>query len=131
MSKVICVLGINGLAWQELILFTCPDCKLKQASEAEMGDFPQASATVKIDNERVRVTEWSFEPGQATGHHRHELDYIVVPLTTGRLKIIDNSGAESDAQLERGEPYFRYAGVEHNVINDDSKLNAFIELELK
>ena len=96
-----------------------------------MGDFPQASATVKIDNERVRVTEWSFEPGQATGHHRHELDYIVVPLTTGRLKIIDNSGAESDAQLERGEPYFRYAGVEHNVINDDSKLNAFIELELK
>ena len=43
----------------------------------------RAVATVKIDNERVRVTEWRFAPGAATGWHRHELDYVVVPMTTG------------------------------------------------
>jgi quercetin dioxygenase-like cupin family protein len=45
----------------------------------------KAVATVMIDNERVRVTEWRIGPGDATGWHRHEHDYVVVPLTTGRL----------------------------------------------
>src|SRR5262249_42182284 len=44
----------------------------------------RAVASVKIDNERVRVTEWRFAPGTSTGPHRHELAYVVVPLTTGR-----------------------------------------------
>ncbi len=32
----------------------------------------EATAKVFIDNERVRVTEWRFAPGAATGWHRHE-----------------------------------------------------------
>ena len=96
-----------------------------------MKNHPQASHDVKIDNDRVRVTEWHFEPGQATGHHRHEMDYVVVPTTTGKLRIIDNDGSESLAQLVAGEPYFRREGVEHDVINADAKVNAFIEIEIK
>ena len=42
-----------------------------------------ATPTQLIDNERVRVTEWRFRPGEATGWHRHEFDYVVVPVTTG------------------------------------------------
>ena len=44
-----------------------------------------ATPTQLIDNERVRVTEWRFRPGEATGWHRHEFDYVVVPVTTGQL----------------------------------------------
>ena len=44
---------------------------------------PPATPTVQIDNERVRVTEWRFAPGEATGWHRHAHDYVVVPLATG------------------------------------------------
>ena len=40
----------------------------------------QAKSTVFIDNERTRVTEWRFAPGASTGWHRHEYDYVVVPL---------------------------------------------------
>jgi len=29
-----------------------------------------AVPTVKVDNARVRVTEWHFRPGARTGHHR-------------------------------------------------------------
>ena len=38
----------------------------------------RATPTVLIDNERVRVTRWSFAAGAATGWHVHEYDYVIV-----------------------------------------------------
>ena len=90
----------------------------------------RAVGTVQIDNGRVRVTEWRFAPGTGTGHHRHELDYVVVPLTTGRLSVVTESG-ETAAELVTGHPYFRMAGVEHDVRNPNSFEFAFIEIEIK
>lgn len=90
-----------------------------------------ARPTVFIDNERARVTEWRFAPGAATGWHRHEMDYVVVPLLDGQLKIIGAGGAESRAELKKGVPYFRDLGVEHDVINANDYEFAFIEIELK
>ena len=72
----------------------------------------QATPTVFIDNERVRVTEWRFAPGAATGWHRHEYDYVVVPLLAGKLRIVTEGGAETIAELRKGVPYFRNLGVE-------------------
>ena len=71
---------------------------------------PAARPTVLIDNERTRVTEWRFAPGAATGWHRHEMDYVVVPIGDGRLRIVTGPGEESVAELRfvlRGEPVFR------------------------
>lgn len=70
----------------------------------------RAVATITIDNARVRVTEYRFAPRAATGPHRHEYDYVVVPLTTGRLAITGPAG-DSVAELVAGVPYFRSAGV--------------------
>jgi quercetin dioxygenase-like cupin family protein len=89
-----------------------------------------AQATVQIDNARVRVTEWRFAPGAHTGHHRHDLDYVVVPMSTGRLLIRD-AGGERHADLVAGQPYARAAGVEHDVINAGAQPFVFIEIELK
>ena|SRR5690242_8688169 len=91
---------------------------------------PSAVPTVQVDNERVRVTEWRFAPGAQTGWHRHELDYVVVPMTTGRLRL-DNGTSESFAELVIGTSYFRSAPVEHNVINANPYELAFIEIEMK
>ena len=90
----------------------------------------RANASITIDNERVRVTEWRFAPGANTGPHRHELAYVVVPLTTGRLAA---SGPAGDTlnELVAGESYFRPAGVEHDVRNANNFEFAFIEIELK
>ncbi len=90
-----------------------------------------ATAVVQVDNERVRVTEWSFTPGAATGYHRHEYDYVVVPMTTGSLKLIGPDGSESFSQLEASVSYFREAGVEHDVINASDGDFSFVEIELK
>ena len=91
---------------------------------------PQAVATVKIDNAQVRVTEWRFAPAARTGHHRHEYAYVVVPLTTGSLTAI-GAGGETTNALRAGEPYYREAGVEHDVRNVNSFEFTFIEIELK
>ena len=90
----------------------------------------QASSTLQIDNARTRVTEWRFAPGAATGHHRHEYDYVVVPLTTGQLKLVGPEGSESFTDLA-GVSYFRNAGVEHDVINANDFEFAFVEIEFK
>ena len=91
----------------------------------------QAVPTTQIDNERVRVTEWRFAPGTATGYHRHAYDYVIVPETTGRLKLIGPDGAETFAELTAGEAYFRQAGVEHDVINANDHEFVFVEIEIK
>ncbi len=91
----------------------------------------KAVPTVQIDNDRVRVTEWRFAPGAATGFHRHEHDYVVVPARDGVLKLIGPGGEVSTAQLSLGKPYFRSAGVEHDVINDGAGEMVFVEIELK
>ena len=93
----------------------------------DMGD---AVPTQLIDNDRVRVTEWKFKPGTHTGWHRHEMDYVVVPVTTGDLTIETSDGL-SKAPLQTGVSYTREAGVEHDVINDNDFPFRFIEVELK
>jgi beta-alanine degradation protein BauB len=90
-----------------------------------------ALATVQIDNEQVRVTEWRFAPGAATGFHRHGHDYIVVPVLDGEIELVAADGHRSRALLERGKSYFRKAGVEHDVINAGRDSTAFVEIELK
>ncbi len=77
-----------------------------------MSARPKAIPTIQIDNDRVIVTEWWFAPGTETGWHRHEYDYIVVPLTTGKLLLETKDGVDS-AELEAGCSYFKKAGVEH------------------
>ena len=95
-----------------------------------MTDRPAGVATRQVDNDRVRVTEWRFAPSAATGWHRHEYDYVVVPLTTGWLRIEGPDG-EAMAELAAGQSYFRPAGVEHDVINANDHEFAFIEIEFK
>jgi beta-alanine degradation protein BauB len=91
----------------------------------------KAVPTVLIDNERVRVTEWRFAPGAATGWHRHAMDYVVVPMKDGVLELVGADEVRTRAELKKGMPYFRNAGVEHDVINANAFEYAFIEVELK
>ena len=90
-----------------------------------------AKPTQQTDNERTRVTEWRFAPGAATGWHRHEYDYVIVPITTGTLKLIGPDNVENFAELEAGVSYFRNAGVEHDVVNANDFEFSFVEVELK
>ena len=100
-----------------------------------MGESTGTSAavpTVQFETERVRVTEWRFAPGAATGWHRHPYDYVVVPLTSGTLKLVGEPGGKNiHSELVAGQAYARNAGVEHDVVNTNDGEFVFIEVELK
>lgn len=90
-----------------------------------------ARSDVQVDTDEVRVTEWRLPPGSATGHHTHEMDYVIVPVTAGDMTIIAPSGEVSTAQLGVGKSYFRKAGVQHDVQNRTGNEIVFLEVELK
>ena len=89
-----------------------------------------ARPTVQTDGPEVRVTEWRLPPGSATGHHRHDYDYVVVPMTDGVLTVVAASGT-SQAPINAGQSYFRKAGVEHDVQNRTGREIVFVEIEVK
>lgn len=89
-----------------------------------------AIPTVQADTPEVRVTEWRLPPGSAIGHHRHEHDYVVVPMTDGDLTIVAADG-RSQSRIAAGRSYFRKAGVEHDVRNETVREIVFIEIEIK
>ena len=90
----------------------------------------QAIPTLQVDNERVIVTRWTFAPGAETGDHVHAHDYVVVPLTSGTLRLVEPEGTR-DVALTAGVSYARQAGVAHNVINANDFEFSFVEIELK
>ena len=92
---------------------------------------PQAVPTVQVDNARVKVTEWRFSVNAETGWHRHGMDYVVVPMTSGSLLLEGPGGTETIVPLTAGVSYARQTGVEHNVVNASPHEFVFIEIEVK
>ena len=90
----------------------------------------KATSQLQVETDRAIVTEWRFAPGAETGHHVHAHDYVVVPLTTGTLRLEEPEGVR-DVPLQAGAAYARPKGVAHNVINANAFEFRFIEIELK
>ena len=88
----------------------------------------RATAHVQIENDWVKVTEWRFAPGAETGFHVHAYDYVVVPLTSGVLRLEEAAGRR-EAQLTSGAAYAREKGVQHNVVNVNDFEFRFLEIE--
>lgn len=96
-----------------------------------MTSLAPATPVPQHDTDRLRITEWRLPPGTETGHHVHEFDYVVVPLTDGTLTIYDDAGGEVQAPLLAGQSYHRGAGVSHNVTNQGGAEIRFVEIEIK
>ncbi len=91
-----------------------------------------AQAVTITDNDRVRVSRWTFtDVGAATGQHRHDLDYIVVPITGGTFTVTTADGATARMAQVAGEPYLRPAGATHDVASTTATETVFVEIELK
>lgn len=92
---------------------------------------PACTATLLIDDHRVRVWRYDFAPGAETGWHRHGLDYVITALTDCHMQLELPEGQNTMAFVAAGTVYRRTEGVEHNVINAGDATMSFIETELK
>jgi hypothetical protein len=91
-----------------------------------------AQHVVTADNDDVRVTTWTFPAaGAATGQHRHEFDYVVVPVTGGRFEVVGTDGSKRELDQVAGLPYLGTAGTAHDVVSIAAHESVFVEIELK
>ena len=89
-----------------------------------------ARATPFPADARLRVTQWAFDArGASTGEHEHEYDYLVVPVTGGRLRVVTADG-ETELVQTAGVPYSGRAGTRHTVISAEDDPVVFVEVEL-
>lgn len=92
-----------------------------------------AHSDTTIDDERVRVTRWTFgADGDNTGPHVHEYDYVVVPVTGGSFTATEPGGVTHELTQHAGSPYLGRAGTAHDVANvPGASAAVFVEIELK
>jgi hypothetical protein len=91
-----------------------------------------AEGTTHTDDDRVRVSTWTFAAeGDSTGPHVHELDYVVVPVTGGTFTVVEADGSARVLTQEAGRPYTGTAGTEHDVVSASPGPISFVEIELK
>lgn len=92
----------------------------------------EPQSTITADNEHVRITTWTFlTEGAAIGRHRHEFDYVVVPITGGTFTVTDLDGSVHEMTQTAGSPYLGTAGTAHDVANATGQEAVFVEIELK
>ncbi|MGB5918644.1 cupin domain-containing protein [Arcobacter sp.] len=95
-----------------------------------MTSRPLFKLTEQINNERTCVNHLFFPSQCETLWHRHERDYVIVPMQDCEL-LMDNGEGFKSITLKAGECYYRDAGVEHNVVNPSNKDITLIEVEFK
>ena len=88
------------------------------------------STTVLVADEKVRITRFDFDPGQETGWHVHEHNYVITAITDCFMLIEHPDGTQTRSEVLAGSAYSRNAGVRHNVINDSKLQMSFIEMEI-
>jgi beta-alanine degradation protein BauB len=87
---------------------------------------------VMFENDRVRVWDFVVEPGKSKGWHRHDLPYVIIPLTEGDIEI----ESALTGQIEKpksviGSPIWREAGELHDLRNVGGATYRNIIVELK
>ena len=85
--------------------------------EANKTISPEVGTQLLFENERVRVWDLRLAPGESTGVHRHEHDYLYVVIGDGRLQAADAEGNRGEARdMQDGE--VRFNAVEGEAVHE-------------
>lgn len=92
---------------------------------------PQATATLLMETDRVKVWRYDFAPGAETGWHVHGHDYVITTISDCHFHLELPDGGTADSFVAAGSAYTRPNGTAHNVINASAAPMRFVEVELK
>ena len=84
---------------------------------------------VLIDNEKVRVIEVEFAPGESTEWHSHP-DHVAYAITDGKLEITDKGKPSTIADFKAGDAMYMPA-VTHIAKNIGTTTFKLLVTELK
>ncbi|MCI0338433.1 MAG: cupin domain-containing protein [Acidobacteria bacterium] len=92
----------------------------------------KSTSKVVLENERVRVKEAIFAPGDTDAKmHTHEYPHVGVIIDGGTLRFTYPDGKTETLNLPRGGVGYREANVTHQAINPGREPVRVIEVEIK
>lgn len=89
----------------------------------------KVTSKVLLENDQVRVLEIESPVGEATGMHSHP-NYVIYPLTDGKLEETVKGKPATILELKAGEPKYMSA-VTHIAKNVGTAPTKLILIELK
>jgi predicted metal-dependent enzyme (double-stranded beta helix superfamily) len=95
---------------------------------------PDVGTRLLFENDRVRVWDLRLEPGEATGLHRHETDFLYIVIGDGELQTVFADGSsDSPRPMRDGDVRFREVNGEsvHDARNTGQSPWRNIVVELK
>ncbi len=105
--------------------------KLLDKTASEAADRPIASSETLLDDDKTCITLFTIKPGEQTGWHRHEYDYVAVQQSAGRLHLDYADGSAREIDYTPGVALSASAPVEHNAINVGDVDIIALEIEYK
>ena len=105
--------------------------KLEEKTAAEAAERPIASYQTLLDDDKTCITLFTIKPGEQTGWHRHEFDYVAVQQSAGRLHLDYADGSVREIDYTPGVSMPVSAPVEHNAINVGDVDIIALEIEYK
>lgn len=95
------------------------------------GAAQKSTSRVVLENDRVRVKDAIFEPGDQPGMHTHDVPHVGVIIEGGTLELRSPDGKTETLKLEAGGVGYREANVTHEPINRSKSRIRVIEVEIK
>lgn len=86
---------------------------------------------VVFENEHIRVWKLTLKPGEIQAWHRHDLSYLVVPLTEGNNVMRFADGRVKPTQEKPGDALWREPGIPHELENTGAADYSNILVEIK
>jgi beta-alanine degradation protein BauB len=84
---------------------------------------------VVFENAHVRVWDFVVEPNTSKGWHRHELPYVIIPMTDGEVEI--ESAITGKVERPPAKPIWKDPGEIHNLKNVGTSVCRNILIEIK
>ena len=91
----------------------------------------RAEPNVLFEDERTKITTWKFAPGDETGWHHHNFDYVTIQKSGGRLKLESQDGEIKYVNYENDKTLNYAAPIKHNATNVSDEEVRVIEIEYK
>jgi quercetin dioxygenase-like cupin family protein len=90
-----------------------------------------AGHTLVLENERVRIFRLALDPGQSTEQHSHDLPFLGVVITEGKIAVDRPATAAETVTFKPGDYRWHERGMRHSMRNVGSTSFEAVEIELK
>lgn len=106
---------------------------LREKTESQIPAENQGHYDTLLDNETTRITFHRIRPGEQSGWHIHDTNYVGYHIEAAKLQYERADGSVGEIQSEPGKSFFYDVGegFEHNVTNIGVTDMVALEIEYK